>query len=47
MASHFTDNPASGRVLSKAGFLYTGEVRELRSVARAAEAPARMMVCMA
>jgi RimJ/RimL family protein N-acetyltransferase len=47
MASHFTDNPASGRVLSKAGFLYTGEVRALRSVARAAEAPARMMVCMA
>jgi RimJ/RimL family protein N-acetyltransferase len=47
MASHFIDNPASGRVLAKAGFLYTGEVRELRSLARGAHAPARMMVCMA
>jgi RimJ/RimL family protein N-acetyltransferase len=47
MASHFTDNPASGRVLSKAGFLYTGEVRQLRSLARGGEAPSRMMVCMA
>jgi hypothetical protein len=34
-------------VLAKAGFLYTGEVRELRSLARGAHAPARMMVCMA
>jgi RimJ/RimL family protein N-acetyltransferase len=47
MASHFADNPASGRVLAKAGFLYTGEVRELRSLARGASAPARMMVCVA
>jgi RimJ/RimL family protein N-acetyltransferase len=47
MASHFADNPASGRVLAKAGFLYTGEVRELRSLARGTHAPARMMVCMA
>jgi RimJ/RimL family protein N-acetyltransferase len=47
VASHFADNPASGRVLAKAGFLYTGEVRELRSLARGAVAPARMMVCMA
>ena len=47
MASHFTDNPASGRVLSKAGFLYTGEVRQLRSLARGGEAPSRMMICMA
>jgi RimJ/RimL family protein N-acetyltransferase len=47
MASHYIDNPASGRVLAKAGFLYTGEVRELRSLARGANARARMMVCMA
>jgi RimJ/RimL family protein N-acetyltransferase len=47
MASHFADNPASARVLSKAGFLYTGEVRELSSLARGAQAPARMMVCIA
>jgi len=47
MASHFTDNPASGRVLSKVGFLYTGEVRDLLSMARRAHAPARMMICMA
>ena len=26
-AGHFTDNPASGRVLSKIGFKPTGEVR--------------------
>jgi RimJ/RimL family protein N-acetyltransferase len=47
MASHYIDNPASGRVLAKAGFLYTGEVRELRSMARGSNAQARMMVCMA
>jgi RimJ/RimL family protein N-acetyltransferase len=47
VASHFADNPASGRVLSKAGFLYTGEVCELRSLARGGTAPARMMVCVA
>ena len=46
-SGHFADNPASGRVLAKAGFLYTGEVRELSSLARGAKAPARMMVCMA
>jgi RimJ/RimL family protein N-acetyltransferase len=47
MASHYIDNPASGRVLTKAGFLYTGEVRELRSLARSSNVQARMMVCMA
>ena len=47
MAGHFADNPASGQVLSKAGFLYTGEVRQLPSVARGGEVPARMMVWLA
>jgi RimJ/RimL family protein N-acetyltransferase len=46
-AGHFPDNPASGRVLSKAGFLYTGEVRVKPSVARKAETPVRMMVWLA
>jgi RimJ/RimL family protein N-acetyltransferase len=43
MAGHFTDNPASGRVLEKAGFLYTGEVRNDFSRARAAETATRRM----
>ncbi len=47
IAGHFADNPASGRVLDKAGFLYTGEVKPLFSKARAAEAPTRMMVRLA
>ncbi len=46
-ASHFTDNPASGAVLSKSGFLYTGEVRPALSLARAEQAPLRMMVWLA
>ena len=33
-AGHFADNPASGRVLRKAGFLPTGEVRPQHSLAR-------------
>jgi RimJ/RimL family protein N-acetyltransferase len=47
MAGHFTDNPASGRVLEKAGFLYTGEVRTDFSRARAAEVATRRMVWLA
>lgn len=47
VAGHFSDNPASGQVLCKAGFLYTGEVKLLPSVARGGEAPARMMVWLA
>ena len=47
MAGHFTDNPASGRVLEKAGFLYTGEVRNDFSRARAAETATRRMVWLA
>ncbi len=46
-AGHFTDNPASGRVLSKAGFLYTGEVRRGHSVARGGPADVRMMLWLA
>jgi RimJ/RimL family protein N-acetyltransferase len=47
MSGHFADNPASGRVLEKAGFLYTGEVQSRRSTARGAAAPTRMMVWLA
>jgi len=47
IAGHFADNPASGRVLEKAGFLYTGETRRAFSRARAAEADTRMMVWLA
>ncbi len=41
VASHFTDNPASGRVLRKLGFAPTGTVRLRHSCARGEEAPAR------
>lgn len=47
VAGHFSDNPASGQVLCKADFLYTGEVRLERSLARDAEAPVRKMVWLA
>ncbi|HEY3695216.1 GNAT family N-acetyltransferase [Phenylobacterium sp.] len=47
MAGHFADNPASGVVLCKAGFLYTGEVQRRWSLARAAVADTRMMVWLA
>lgn len=46
-AGHFTDNPASGRVLEKAGFLYTGEVRRQHSRARGEAADVRMMLWLA
>ena len=47
IAGHFADNPASGRVLEKAGFLYTGETRRAWSQARGAQADTRMMVWLA
>ena len=47
MAGHFADNPASGRVLEKAGFLYTGEVRKGFSRARDADTETRRMVWLA
>ena len=47
-SGHFADNPASGRVLEKAGFLYTGEVQRRPSIARGGEAPpTRMMLWLA
>jgi RimJ/RimL family protein N-acetyltransferase len=47
VSGHFADNPASGRVLEKAGFLYTGEVLDRHSTARGGMAPTRMMVWLA
>lgn len=47
VSGHFTDNPASGRVLEKAGFLYTGEVREGFSKARNEPVRTRRMVWLA
>jgi len=47
LAGHFADNPASGQVLVKAGFLYTGDVVPRFSLARGEEAPTRMMVWLA
>ena len=47
VAGHFADNPASGTVLIKAGFLYTGDVEMRYSLARAEVAPTRMMVWIA
>jgi RimJ/RimL family protein N-acetyltransferase len=39
LAGHFVDNPASGRVLEKGGFAYTGETTDLFSMARGVSAP--------
>ncbi|MDR3508113.1 MAG: GNAT family N-acetyltransferase [Caulobacteraceae bacterium] len=47
VSGHFADNPASGRVLEKAGFLYTGEVLPRHSEARGEPARTRMMVWLA
>lgn len=41
--SHFTDNPASGRVLDKLGFEPLGIVAPRMSCARGTEVPARLM----
>lgn len=43
-AGHFADNPASGRVLEKNGFVYTGETKPIFSMARGGAAPSRRMV---
>lgn len=40
VAGHFVDNPASGRVLRKLGFVPTGKVCSRHSCARDGEAPA-------
>ena len=47
VAGHFADNDASGVVLCKAGFLYTGVVEMHHSKARGHEAPSRQMVWLA
>jgi len=47
VSGHFADNPASGRVLEKAGFLYTGVIEPRRSVARGADAATRLMLWLA
>lgn len=47
VSGHFADNPASGRVLQKAGFLPTGETRRQFSRARGVEVDTRMMVWLA
>lgn len=44
-AGHFVDNPASGRVLEKNGFAYTGEVEPMFSMGRGCVAPCRRMAC--
>jgi RimJ/RimL family protein N-acetyltransferase len=48
VAGHFADNPASGAVLCKAGFLYTGDVEARACAARGrGDVPTRMMVWLA
>ena len=47
VAGHFADNPASGQVLCKAGFLYTGDVEPRWSQAREGPVRTRMMVWLA
>ena len=47
VAGHFADNPASGQVLCKAGFLYTGDIEPRVSKARGHAVPTRMMVWLA
>ncbi|MCB2076077.1 MAG: GNAT family N-acetyltransferase [Novosphingobium sp.] len=40
VAAHFADNPVSARVLTKAGFIRTGEQRQRYNLGRGASAPA-------
>jgi RimJ/RimL family protein N-acetyltransferase len=47
VAGHFADNAASGGVLVKTGFLYTGEVQTRHSRARQQPVATRMMVWLA
>ncbi len=46
-SAHFVENPASGRVLVKAGMLYTGVVQPLTCVARGEDLPARKLIWLA
>lgn len=43
VAGHYADNPASGRILEKLGFAYTGEVLALFSMARMGKSPCKSM----
>jgi RimJ/RimL family protein N-acetyltransferase len=47
VAGHFADNAASGQVLVKTGFLYTGEIQKRHSRARQQTVDTRMMVWLA
>ena len=47
VAGHFEDNPISGRVLEKAGFLYTGLVEPMFSLARGEAVRTRKMAWLA
>src|SRR5213078_2054410 len=48
VAGHFADNPASGQVLCKSGFLYTGDVERRASLARGRDdVPMWLMVWLA
>ena len=47
MAAHFVDNPASGRVLEKVGFAYTGEIEQRFSLARGEKVDTRLMALRA
>jgi len=42
-AGHFFDNPASGRVLEKVGFAYTGETKRMFSLGRGESVACRRM----
>jgi RimJ/RimL family protein N-acetyltransferase len=42
-AGHFVDNPASGRVLTKSGFAYTGETMRMFSMGRGEGVDCRRM----
>ncbi len=46
-SGHFVDNPASARVLEKAGFLYTGVVEPQFSLGRDCEVETRLMIWLA
>lgn len=46
-AGHFLDNPASGAVLERAGFLPTGRVEPCPCAARGAPQPSRRLVWLA
>lgn len=46
-ANHFQENDASGRVLVKAGMLYTGVVRPVHCLARGEVVPSREMIWLA